>query len=127
MEELDLDPDRFIIVNPVWHVVDRRSIDNPDAKGIGVIQGATADGRPYTPFFTDADLAERFLRRLDDPNAMAFPFRQPRDWLAFLEFLAEVGHECTAPDPEPGRRLQLRTISSVIQAMREQLKRQEGS
>jgi hypothetical protein len=120
MEELDFDPDKFIIVNPIWHVVDRKSVENPDEKGIGVIRGVTSDG-PYVPFFTDQHLAERFGERLGDPDAIAVPFATPRDWLFFLEFLDENGHEKIGPDPEPGKGLPIYPIAHMMRAIRAKL------
>jgi hypothetical protein len=125
MEELDFDPDRFIIVNPVWFVANRESIDNPDERGIGVATGEASGGRVYVAAFTDQDLAGRFATRMGDPDALLVPVPTPPALLTLLEYLAKNGHEHIAIDPELGQRLRIATLASLIQVVRNSLKRQD--
>jgi hypothetical protein len=122
VEELDFDPDRFVIVGPVWHVADRKSIDPPtDTPGIAV--GQMPGGREYVAAFTDRDLAERFIERMQNPDAVLFPVATPADWVNFLNFLSKTGHEYVALDPEPGKRLTIARIGVLIKIVRESLGR----
>lgn len=121
MEELDYDPERFSIVNPVWHVVDRKSI--PDGPPL-FATGEGSDGRQYVVAFTDIDLAQRFIERMGHPDAVAIPMPKPSNWIDILENLTGQGHEYVAIDPEPGRRLRIYSIPELIEHVRNMLREQ---
>jgi hypothetical protein len=96
-----------------------RALGNSDSTTHGIAQGQCKDGRWYVAAFTDPDLARRFAERIESPNIATFPEPTPRDWLAFLEFCAEIGHELIAINPEPGRPLRIASIGHVIQVVRD--------
>jgi hypothetical protein len=123
MNELDFDPGRFVIVNPIWYVVSRESLESLSTTGPGIAQAKTSDGRWYLPLFTDQDLAERFIQRTGlDGEPIETPL--PSNFLNLLEYLERTGHEYTAIDPEPGRPLRIGPISRVIQAVRRSIEQQ---
>lgn len=126
MEELDFDPNQFIVVNPLWYVADRKSLDDPDARGVVFAKGVTSGGRAFVAVFTDRDLAERFVERVRLPDAVPVEIRTPTEFLTILDYLAETGseHELIAIDPESGQLPRIATIARVIQAVRESLKQQ---
>jgi hypothetical protein len=95
--------------------------NNSDSSTHGIAQGQCKDGRWYVAAFTDPDFARQFARRIESPNTAAFPEPTPHDWLAFLEFCAEIGHELIAIDPQPGRPVRIATIGHVIEVVRDQL------
>ena len=126
MEEFEFDENDFIIINPMWHVVDRKGADDPN--NIRVWTGrANKSKRVFVVGFTDQDLAERCISGLNDPDAMALVFPTPQKWLEFLEYLADAGHKYIAVDPEPRRPLRIDTISRLIAIVRQSIKRQEGT
>ena len=125
VEELDFDPDRFIILGPVWLITSRKAIDNQDEKGFTIAEGVTPQGVRYVEAFTDSDLAQRFIERMNDPDAVAFPVPTPPDFIQFLENLFGFGYAHIAIDHEPGRRPRIATIPALIGVVRESLKRQD--
>jgi hypothetical protein len=122
MEELDFDPNKFIIANPLWYVAGRKSIDNPDARGIIFAKGMTSGGRTFVAVFTDRDLAERFIERANLTDAMPIEIQTPTQFLTILDYLVSTGseHELIAIDPEPGQCPRIATVARVIQSVREQ-------
>jgi hypothetical protein len=120
MDKLDLDPTLFVSGSGIWHIVDGKSAGDPKRMLRSLIVGRTKDGRSYVVAFTDSDLAERFIERLNLPDAVPLPFLNQQAWLAFLEKLPEAGYEYIGFDPEPnGKIADFGSIDDLISRVRE--------
>jgi hypothetical protein len=121
-EEESFDLCFFDIYNPVWHLVSRVSLANPNFRMV-VAEGGK-EGESFVPVFTDRDLAERALARMNHPDMVALEMECPETWLLFLERLQHDGYERIAFDIEPGQVPRGGTIAYVIEALRKSIREQ---
>jgi hypothetical protein len=121
-EEGGFDPRFFDIYNPVWHLVSRISLANPNLRM--VVAEAGKEGAWFVPVFTDRELAERALARMNHPDFIALEMESPEAWLLFLERLQHDGYERIAFDIEPGQVPRGETIAYVIEVVRKSIREQ---
>jgi hypothetical protein len=114
---------RFIITAPLWVAVDRRALRHDPNTGSCVIDdalGILSDGRNVV-FFTDQDLAERFVEARDKVNLVAACLNSPDTLVRILEDLEKAGYEGAAFDPAlDARQAHGSPISELLKVLREQ-------
>jgi hypothetical protein len=122
MEEWSFDPRFFDIYSPVWHIASRLSLANPSLRMV-VTEGGKK-GASFVTVFTDRDLAERALARMNHPDMIALEMESPVTWLLFLECLQHDRYERIAFDPEPGAVPRGGTIAYVTELIRKSIREQ---
>lgn len=120
--------DEFLVTGPICLVADRSTAHLPLGKGMGIMVGT--DGKvPFVFLFTDADLAERFIKTTDDPTRYVVKqFLEPRDFVIGLEKLAQLGHthvNIDCPGISIAGRKRVGSLADMLRAARERLQAEE--
>lgn len=104
-----IDPDTFLVCGVPYLIATRAKV-RPDGSApaaavatLTAIRRALGDPAEFVPLFTDADLAERFVRA-GDPAGTSFVAFRPASVGAFAVLLADLTRRCAWAgfDPRPG-------------------------
>jgi hypothetical protein len=127
VEDEDLE-DRFVITGPLWVAVHHLALEIDPATGKPVIADAAGiqsfgtRGHLVAVFFTDQDLAERFVEATDKLNLVPIRLDSPHTFVRILEDLQAQGYESAAFDVPPGGgRSQGNPIAQLLTILREKL------